>query len=178
MKVLNYRTIAVSYPFMSLEAMVELDKGVIVYPSIAVENGRVFERIDDIHNDNVFTHPMTDIDWSEPDCYGALLPSGQYEQVIEMLMELWNENPVFDNDFAWKVPGKEKKNPEEKKSELDKLINADSYLENFYNRFCDVKKCTRTQKASCCIFISLREEPEVFCDPEEETADVSVKAGD
>lgn len=43
-----------------------------------------------------------------------------------------------------------------------RLISADSYLKNFCNRFCDVKECTRTQKKSCCIAISLQEEPTAF----------------
>ena len=42
---------------------------------------------------------------------------------------------------------------------MSRLINADSYLKNFCNRFCSVKECTSTQKKSCCIAISLEEEP-------------------
>ena len=44
----------------------------------------------------------------------------------------------------------------------NKLIDADSYLKNFCNRFCSVKECTSTQKKSCCIAISLEEEPTAF----------------
>lgn len=43
----------------------------------------------------------------------------------------------------------------------NKLIDADSYLKNFCNRFCSVKECTSTQKKSCCIAISLKDEPAV-----------------
>lgn len=43
----------------------------------------------------------------------------------------------------------------------NKLIDADSYLKNFCNRFCSVKECTSTQKKSCCIAISLKDEPVV-----------------
>ena len=43
----------------------------------------------------------------------------------------------------------------------NKLIDADSYIKNFCNRFCSVKECTSTQKKSCCIAISLKDEPAV-----------------
>ena len=45
---------------------------------------------------------------------------------------------------------------------MSRLINADSYLKNFCNRFCSVKQCTSTQKKSCCIAISLNDEPTAF----------------
>lgn len=45
---------------------------------------------------------------------------------------------------------------------MSRLINADSYLKNFCNRFCSVKECTSTQKKSCCIAISLEAEPTAF----------------
>lgn len=45
---------------------------------------------------------------------------------------------------------------------MSRLIDADSYLKNFCNRFCSVKECTRTQKKDCCIAISLEEEPTAY----------------
>lgn len=45
---------------------------------------------------------------------------------------------------------------------MSRLIDADSYLKNFCNRFCSVKECTRTQKKDCCIAISLDAEPTAY----------------
>ena len=45
---------------------------------------------------------------------------------------------------------------------MSRLIDADSYLKNFCNRYCGVKQCTSTQKKSCCIAISLNDEPTAF----------------
>ena len=45
---------------------------------------------------------------------------------------------------------------------MSRLIDADSYLKKFCNRFCSVKECTSTQKKSCCIAISLNDEPTAF----------------
>ena len=45
---------------------------------------------------------------------------------------------------------------------MSRLIDANSYLKNFCNRFCGVKECTRTQKKDCCIAISLDAEPTAY----------------
>lgn len=42
-----------------------------------------------------------------------------------------------------------------------KQIDANSYLKNFCKKYCDVKECTITQRKSCCIAISLENEPAV-----------------
>lgn len=45
---------------------------------------------------------------------------------------------------------------------MSRLIDADSYLKNFCNKYCGVKECTRTQKKDCCIAISLDAEPTAY----------------
>jgi len=101
MKILRTRTIAHIYPFLSLEAEIELDDGKIVYSNISVNN-RV-EKIEVIECDSwTYFQPLDEVDWHNVDDL-LLYPNEQEEkEICSKLIEIWNNNPVFNNDYTWK----------------------------------------------------------------------------
>ena len=101
MKILKYRTIAEVYPYLSLEAMIELPNGDIVYTNLSVnEDGEKEECYEDSHW--TYTKPLTDIDWENVEDYYYDLTKVEDELICKALLKLWNGNPVFDNDYKWK----------------------------------------------------------------------------
>ena len=101
MKILRYRTIAEIYPYLSLEAEVLLDNGNIVYPNLSVNNkGEKEELCGDSHW--TYTCPLTEVNWENVDDYYAELTQEEDNKIFEMLLDFWNNNPVFDNNYDWK----------------------------------------------------------------------------
>ena len=101
MKILKYRTIAEVYPYFSLETEIELDNGDIVYANIVVNNKGEQE---EYYEDCYWTYkvPMTEVDWENVEDYYYYLTTEEDTYICETLLELWNNNPVFDNDYDWK----------------------------------------------------------------------------
>lgn len=98
MKILRYRTIAEVYPHLSLEAEVRLDGGKIVYSNMDVNNEGLQENS---YEDASWTYsvPLTEVE-IDNDYYS--LSQEEKKQIFTALLELWNSNPVFDNDYNWK----------------------------------------------------------------------------
>lgn len=98
MKILKYRTIAEVYPHLSLEAEVQLDGGKIVYSNMDVNNEGLQENS---YEDASWTYsvPLTEVE-IDNDYYS--LSQEEEKQIFTALLELWNSNPVFDNDYNWK----------------------------------------------------------------------------
>ncbi len=98
MKILRYRTIAEVYPHLSLEAEVQLDGGKIVYSNTDVNNKGLQENS---YEDASWTYsvPLTEVE-TDNDYYS--LSQEEEKQIFTALLELWNSNPVFDNDYNWK----------------------------------------------------------------------------
>ena len=101
MKILRYRTIAEVYPHLSLEAEVQLNSGKIVYSNMDVNDEGLQENS---YEDANWTYsvPLTFLD--EDTVHEAYWPLSAEEekQIFTALLELWNSNPVFDNDYHWK----------------------------------------------------------------------------
>lgn len=98
MKILRYRTIAEIYPHLSLEAEVQLDGDKIVYSNMDVNNEGLQENS---YEDASWTYsvPLTEVE-TDNDYYS--LSQEEEKQIFTALLELWNSNPVFDNDYNWK----------------------------------------------------------------------------
>lgn len=98
MKILRYRTIAEVYPYLSLEAEVQLDGDKIVYSNMDVNNEGLQENS---YEDASWTYsvPLTEVE-IDNDYYS--LSQEEKKQIFTALLELWNSNPVFDNDYNWK----------------------------------------------------------------------------
>lgn len=98
MKILKYRTIAEVYPHLSLETEVQLDGGKIVYSNMDVNNEGLQENS---YEDASWTYsvPLTEVE-IDNDYYS--LSQEEEKQIFTELLELWNSNPVFDNDYNWK----------------------------------------------------------------------------
>ena len=100
MKILNYRTVAVIYPYLSLEGMVELDNGDIVYTNISVNDKG--QRIDDWSDSNwTYSKPLTELG-EDPEEFTYDLSSDECEEICRILASIWNHAPVFHNDKKWK----------------------------------------------------------------------------
>lgn len=101
MKILKYRTIAVIYPFLSLEAMVELANGDIVFTNLTVNSRE--EKIMDCENSHwTYSKPLTEMAYAEANNFEYDLSQEEDKEVCEALMRLWNDNPVFINSSDWK----------------------------------------------------------------------------
>lgn len=102
MKILKYRTIAEIYPFLSLEAMVKLDNGDIVYTNISVnDEGKQITSYED--NNWTYKNSLTEISGKEDiEDYIYDLSREDEKDICDALLELWNSNPIFDNDCGWK----------------------------------------------------------------------------
>lgn len=101
MKILQYRTIAEVYPHLSLEAKVQLDNGRIIYCNMDVNDEGKKEDTFEYAN-WTYKEPLDEIDWNNADeCYWFLTKEEGY-WVFSKLLEFWNSNPVFDNNYEWK----------------------------------------------------------------------------
>lgn len=101
MKILRYRTIAEVYPYLTLEAEIFLENGDTVYTNISVnDKGEQETCLEDSHW--TYSKPLTEIDWENPEDYYYDLSEAEEEYVCSKLLDFWNNNPVFDNDYAWK----------------------------------------------------------------------------
>ena len=101
MNIIKYRTVALVYPHLSLEAEVELDNGDIIYSNISV-NGNCAK--EEYLEDNHWTYkvPLTDVDWELVDKdYYDNLSTDETKELGQMLVDLWNSNPVFDDNLEW-----------------------------------------------------------------------------
>lgn len=100
-KILKYRTIALIYPYFSLEAMVQLANGDIVYANISVNDKG--EKVLFYEDSNwTYKKPMTEVDWGNPEDEYYILSEKENTEVCTALLGLWNANPVFDNRYEWK----------------------------------------------------------------------------
>lgn len=123
MKILQYRTIAEVYPYLSLEAKVEMDNGEIIYPNISVNDQGNKEVYDENRDDKwIYTVPLNRVDWMHPEKYYYGLTLEEEYYVFNQLIEFWNQNPVFIGDGIWKpFPVKIMKKADEKKNGLTTL---------------------------------------------------------
>ena len=106
MKITKYRTVAIIYPWLSLECEV-VDGNKKYYPNISVNNkGEQEELYDDGHW--CYCKPMdmigydkngNEIDYDE-DYHNSLCDVD--DEIWEQMLNFWNSNPVFHNDKSWK----------------------------------------------------------------------------
>ena len=101
MKILKYRTIAEVYPYLSLEAMVQLSNGNTVYANITV-NDEGKQEFDTEDSHWTYTKPLTEVDFENVENYYYDLTEDEEKHICDTLLALWNSNPVFDNDYSWK----------------------------------------------------------------------------
>ena len=89
------------YPFFSLEASVELDNGNIVYSTMNVNNkGLKEEYFEDNHW--TYTEPLTEVSMENPEYYYYEdLSLEETQELGEMLVDIWNNNPIFVGDGKW-----------------------------------------------------------------------------
>ena len=101
-KILEFRTIALIYPHLSLETKIELDDGKIVYANLSVNSKGEKE---EYYEDSFWCYkePLTQINWNKDvEEYYADLKEEELVYLHNMLIEFWNKNPKFENDFLWK----------------------------------------------------------------------------
>lgn len=106
MKITKYRTVAVIYPYLSLECEVE-DGDRKLYPNITINNRQEKEKVYE-GSYWCYTKPM-DMIGIDPDG-NEIDYDKDYENsttivdkdIIRQMYEFWNSNPVFDNDKTWK----------------------------------------------------------------------------
>ncbi len=106
MKITKYRTVAIIYPYLSLECEVE-DGDKKLYPNISVnDEGKREAMCEDSYW--CYTKPMDmigfDADGNEIDYdkdYSDSIAEVDAD-IIQQMYDFWNSNPVFVDDKTWK----------------------------------------------------------------------------
>lgn len=101
MRIKKFRTIAEVYPYLSLEAMVELDNNEIIYPNISVNDK---EQKEEYYEDAAWIYicPLTEVNWENVDDFYADVPLELEREIFKELLDLWNSNPKFENNYEWR----------------------------------------------------------------------------
>lgn len=97
MKITKYRTVAIIYPYLSLEVEV-VDNEKKYYVNISVnDNGEPEE----IYEDSWWAYDKP-LDKLNGNNYDESIVYLNFKEILNQMLEFWNENPVFNNDREWK----------------------------------------------------------------------------
>lgn len=104
MKVCRYHMLT-HYPYLLLEAEVELENGDIVYPNICLPNEKGV-KINGEHpyygEEWVYNKPIGQVDFDNEDDYLYVMDERENLDMFDELIRIWNHNPVFKPEAGWK----------------------------------------------------------------------------
>lgn len=101
MRVLGFRTVAIIYPFLSLEMKIEMDNEQVVYANISVNDTQKEIEIEDNYIDGwVYDCQLDKIE--DVDNHYAYITENDRGKILAMMVYFWNYYLTFDNDLEWK----------------------------------------------------------------------------
>ena len=103
MRIYRYHMFA-HYPYLLLEAEVELENGDVVYPNICLpENGVKIGKDYPYYGEEwVYNKPIEQVDFDDVDEYSYVMDERENLEMFDELIHIWNQNPVFAPEACWK----------------------------------------------------------------------------